>query len=108
MGIEIDEFDHYFHQVVDTIKRPKDNITWLVMKDLQQRAERGVNKYNTTLEENNTDNFLQHLYEELLDAAQYVKKEIETRKHIQQLILESPNDNILAAKVRQIYGQKKA
>lgn len=85
------------------IKKPKDGITWAVIEDLLQRAERGVNKYNTTLEENNHDDFLVHLYEELLDAAQYVKKEITVRENIQQLIRKYPNDNELGSRIRNTY-----
>lgn len=85
------------------IEKPKDGITWAVIKDLLQRAERGVNKYNTTLEENNHDDFLVHLYEELLDAAQYVKKEITVRENIQQLIAKCPNDTELGNRIRKTY-----
>lgn len=90
----------------ETITRPKDGITWHVIKDLLSRAERGVNKYNTTLEENNHDNFLNHLYEELLDAAQYVKKEITVRETIQKLIEDCKNDADLGEQIRKIYAQK--
>lgn len=85
------------------IERPKDGITWAVIQDLLQRAERGVNKYNTTLEQNNHDDFLVHLYEELLDAAQYVKKEITVRENLQQLIKKYPNDADLGEQIRNIY-----
>lgn len=85
------------------IERPKDGITWAVIQDLLQRAERGVNKYNTTLEQNNHDDFLVHLYEELLDAAQYVKKEITVRENLQQLIKKYPNDADLGEQIRLIY-----
>lgn len=89
----------------ETISRPKDGITWLVMQDLLSRANRGVLKYSTTLEENNHDDFLNHLYEELLDAAQYVKKEITVRQNLQNLIKETGNDTVLGEQVRRIYGQ---
>ena len=56
------------------MQHTKDNITNQVIEDLKSRAERGYKKYNTTLGENNKDNYMNHLYEELLDAAQYVKK----------------------------------
>ena len=38
------------------IDRPKDDITWEVMNDLTSRARRGVEKYSTTLSENNPQN----------------------------------------------------
>jgi hypothetical protein len=34
----------------------------------------GIAKYGTTLEDNDTDDFLQHLQEELMDATLYVEK----------------------------------
>lgn len=92
--------------MLEQINRPKDGITWCVMLDLLSRAERGVQKYNTTLEENNTDNFLNHLYEELLDAAQYIKKEIHIRKNLQQIIAQHDNDAELGAEIRRTYAKK--
>lgn len=89
--------------VVDSINKPKDGVTWSVIQDLLQRAERGVTKYNTTLEKNNHDDFLVHLYEELLDAAQYVKKEITVRENLQQLIEKYTNDADLGFQIRNIY-----
>jgi phage terminase large subunit-like protein len=87
------------------IQKPKDAVTVAVMEDLKTRADRGVQKYSTTLEENNHDDFLNHLYEELLDAAQYVKKEITVRENIQQLIKAHNNDSDLGAKIRAIYNE---
>lgn len=87
------------------IQKPKDAITVAVMEDLKARADRGVQKYTTTLEENNHDDFLNHLYEELLDAAQYTKKEITVRETIQQLIKAHNNDSDLGAKIRAIYNE---
>jgi len=40
----------------------------------------GMSKYNTTLKSNNTDNFLLHLQEELLDAANYIEKLLQDGK----------------------------
>jgi hypothetical protein len=90
--------------MTDTIARPKDDITWHVMQDLLSRANRGVQKYTTTLQENNHDEFLNHLYEELLDAAQYVKKEISIRQTVHQLAKDYTNDKELGEAVRRIYG----
>lgn len=86
--------------------RPKDTITWEVMKDLSSRAERGVKKYTTTLEENNHQNMLQHAYEEALDLAQYLKKEMSTHNTIQDLVKNYSNDQELGAKVRELYSGK--
>jgi len=49
---------------------------------------------------------LQHAYEEALDMAQYLKKEITTLNTIQDLVKQYPNDAELGMKLRQMYGQK--
>lgn len=51
-----------------------DKIVELVKQDLDRRSQKGIKTYNTTLWDNNEDDFLQHLYEELLDATNYIKK----------------------------------
>jgi hypothetical protein len=84
----------------------KDIITDLVIEDLTTRAERGYKKYSTTLHENNHQNMLQHAYEEALDLAQYLKKEIVTMNTIQDLLANHPNDAELGYTIRKIYGKK--
>ena len=90
----------------NTIERPQDNITWSVMEDLKSRADRGLIKYNTTLDDNNHQNMLQHAYEEALDLAQYLKKEITTLNTIQDLVNTYPNDMELGEQIRMKYGKK--
>lgn len=85
---------------------PKDLITCAVMEDLKSRADRGLQKYSTTLGENNHQNMLQHAYEEALDMAQYLKKEIITLNTIQDLVKKHPNDTELGMKLRLMYGKK--
>jgi len=53
---------------------PKDAIVAKVIEAYKTRSEIGIAKYGTTLEENNTDDFLQHLQEELFDATLYIEK----------------------------------
>lgn len=86
------------------MQRPKDDITWEVMKDLALRSTKGVKKYNTTLAENNHQNMLQHAYEEVLDLSQYLKKELITLNTIQDLVKEIEDDKQLGKKVREIYS----
>lgn len=45
-----------------------------VINELKERSITGVEKYGTTLQDNNTDDFLQHLKEELMDATLYIQK----------------------------------
>jgi hypothetical protein len=77
-----------------------DKITEAVISDLRDRSKRGINKYNTTLDQNNKDDFMNHLYEELLDAAQYVKKEMSIIPEIQKMIRENPNNQELGEIIR--------
>ena len=51
-----------------------DKIVQQVIDKFNQRSELGVKKYGTTLEENNNDDFLNHLQEELMDAILYIQK----------------------------------
>ena len=83
----------------------KDEITKDVIMDLISRAKRGEEKYNTTLGENNHQNMLQHAYEEALDMAQYLKKEITTLNTIQDLVKQYPNDAELGEAIRLKYGK---
>lgn len=83
----------------------RDKITEAVIEDLKSRSERGIKKYNTTLSENNKDDFMNHLYEELLDAAQYCKKEMSIVPSIQNLINTYPNDQELGSVIRQLFAK---
>ena len=54
----------------------KDPIIESVVRKFIKRSNVGVDKYNTTLEENelSLDQWLQHLQEELMDAVNYIEK----------------------------------
>lgn len=52
----------------------KDPIIASVVKKIVERSNDGIKKYGTTLAENNTDCFLTHLQEELMDAINYIEK----------------------------------
>ena len=84
----------------------KDKITIAVIDDLASRSERGYKKYGTTLNENDHQNMLQHMYEEALDFAQYLKKEITTLNTVQDLVKQNSNDQDLGKVIREKYGQK--
>jgi hypothetical protein len=83
-----------------------DKITEQVIEDLKSRAERGYKKYNTTLEGNNKDNFMNHAYEEALDLAQYLKKEMSIIPILQQMIEQYPNDILLGEAIRKTFSKK--
>jgi hypothetical protein len=52
----------------------KDLIVQQVINKFETRSALGIAKYGTTLHDNNTDDFLTHLQEELMDATLYVEK----------------------------------
>tara|TARA_R110000803_G_scaffold27011_2_gene63340 strand:+ start:471 stop:662 length:192 start_codon:yes stop_codon:yes gene_type:complete len=59
-----------------------DPIVKQVTDKFKSRSEVGIKKYGTTLEDNNTDDFLNHLQEELMDATLYIEKLLTLiRKH---------------------------
>jgi len=53
-----------------------DNIVELVKNKYDERSKLGIEKYKTTLEENNLTliEWLNHLQEELMDATLYLEK----------------------------------
>ena len=57
----------------------KDPIVESLKKDFDTRSKKGIEKYGTTLQENNQDDFLQHALEEAMDLSLYLKKLIVLR-----------------------------
>ena len=55
-------------------KTTMDEIVLKVILQLQERSQKWIKKYWTTLKDNNKDDFLQHLKEELMDAVLYIEK----------------------------------
>ena len=51
-----------------------DKIVEDLKREFDMRSCVGIDKYKTTLQDNNRDDFLQHLKEELMDAALYIQK----------------------------------
>jgi len=56
-----------------------DPIVESVKHKYTDRSIRGIEKYGTTLDNNVTDNFLQHLQEELMDATLYIEKQLSVK-----------------------------
>jgi hypothetical protein len=57
------------------VKYPiKDKIVANLLYNIVNRSNIGQKKYGTTLAQNNTDDFLKHLQEELLDGSLYIQK----------------------------------
>ena len=78
-------------------------ITEQIYQDLQERNERGLNKYGHYLDDNNYQDMLQHAYEEALDLTQYLKKEINNHSTIQELIKTNLTNAKLGQLVREIF-----
>lgn len=79
-----------------------DRIVVEVVDKFQQRSEVGIRKYNTTLEENNKDNFFVHLQEELMDATLYLQKLLSLNIELTKLVNDTPNDAELGQKIRRL------
>jgi hypothetical protein len=79
-----------------------DRIVVEVVDKFQQRSEVGIRKYNTTLEENNKDNFFVHLQEELMDATLYLQKLLSLNIELTKLVNETPNNAELGEKIRRL------
>lgn len=51
-----------------------DSIVESVRNQFLKRSQVGIKKYGTTLQDNNNDDFLEHLKQELMDAVLYIEK----------------------------------
>jgi hypothetical protein len=71
-----------------------------VIAKYQQRSDFGIQKYGTTLQDNNKDNFLKHLQEELMDGSLYIEKLQEQLQTLINLVKTTPNDQELGEKIR--------
>jgi hypothetical protein len=60
----------------------EDSITNDVIADLRTREQFGALKYGKFLTHHTTEDTMQHLYEELLDAALYIKTEMKKRNNV--------------------------
>jgi len=79
-----------------------DSIVIEVIEKYAQRSAVGIKKYNTTLEQNNHDNYLKHLQEELMDATLYLQKLMSLNKEITSLVKNHSNDAELGMKIREL------
>ena len=66
-----ENLENYFEP---ELKQKKDKVVSQVLNKFKERSKIGIKKYGTTLHENNTDDFLNHLQEELMDAILYLQK----------------------------------
>jgi len=87
---------------VEMWQKESDKIVLQVIEKYAQRSEVGINKYGTTLEQNNHDNYLKHLQEELMDASLYLEKLMTLNKEITRLVRDHPNNAELGQLIRQL------
>ena len=80
----------------------RDQVVETVIDKYYDRSQVGITKYGTTLETNNSDNYLKHLQEELMDATLYIQKLMDLKKEITILVKENPNDADLGRKIRKL------
>lgn len=95
------ERDWWFNkhiEICNTLKR--DKIIDNVIERFRKRSAVGIVKYGTTLEENQTDDFLIHLQEELMDGVNYIEKIKDTlnKKGFKKLE-DIPNNNDFNEKI---------
>jgi hypothetical protein len=62
----------------------------------------GIAKYGTTLENNNVDNYMNHLQQELMDATLYIEKIMYMNREITRLVKDNPNNQELGALIRKL------
>jgi hypothetical protein len=80
----------------------KDQIVQQVVEKYTERSNTGYNKYGTTLQDNNKDNYLKHLQEELMDATLYIEKLMTQHQEIINLVTTSINNEDLGMKIRKL------
>jgi hypothetical protein len=83
----------------------QDAIVESVRQKLLDRSNVGIKKYNTTLETNNTDNYLKHAQEEAMDLSNYLEKLMQQKEDITQIVASETNDWELGKLIRKIYGK---
>jgi hypothetical protein len=79
-----------------------DKIVENVREKYLQRSKVGINKYGTTLEGNNKDNYLEHLQQELMDATLYLEKLMSLEKELTTLVNKHKNDAELGYAIRRL------
>ena len=84
-GYELNEtLQKYFR-----LKEKTDSIVEDVINQFRKRSQVGIEKYGTTLAENNQDDFLEHTKQELMDAVNYIQKlQTQRKENTQEKVIE--------------------
>jgi hypothetical protein len=80
----------------------KDKIVQHVVDKYTSISEVGIAKYGTTLENNNVDNYMNHLQQELMDATLYIEKIMYLNREITRLVKDNPNNQELGSLIRKL------
>jgi hypothetical protein len=74
----------------------KSNLLTSVIDDLKLREQKGIETYNTTMDRKDLSHheWLQHLYEELLDASLYTKKLIQEFDKLKFTLIEEQSKDL--------------
>jgi hypothetical protein len=88
--------------ILKKLKMMKDKIVKQVVDKYTSRSEVGIAKYGTTLENNNVDNYMNHLQQELMDATLYIEKIMYMNREITRLVKDTPNNQELGALIRKL------
>jgi hypothetical protein len=88
--------------ILKKLKMMKDKIVKQVVDKYTSRSEVGIAKYGTTLENNNVDNYMNHLQQELMDATLYIEKIMYMNREITRLVKDNPNNQELGALIRKL------
>lgn len=83
-GYELNEtLQKYFR-----LKEKTDSIVEDVINQFRKRSQVGIEKYGTTLAENNQDDFLEHTKQELMDAVNYIQKlQTQRKENVQESVI---------------------
>ena len=84
-GYELNEtLQKYFR-----LKEKTDSIVEDVINQFRKRSQVGIEKYGTTLAENNQDDFFEHTKLELMDAVNYIQKlQTQRKENTQEKVIE--------------------
>ena len=78
--------DEWYNEVYLPQQNKGKTTGWdFVIDDIHQREEMGAIKYGKSLTPNTSEDMLQHLYEELLDATVYIKTLILQREKLKNV-----------------------
>jgi len=80
----------------------RDQIVETVIDKYYERSQTGITKYGTTLENNNSDNYLMHLQEELMDATLYIQKLMDLKEELTIMVKMHSNDADLGEAIRRL------